>query len=105
MIDQDQYYFAFYEVSIPNKTLNLAPIIFNVAVSRALALEDNEEFVPAEEITRRDRWYIAIEVYSDEQTDCLVKDSFSKESVLAYLRALKEEYLTIHNYNETLFRD
>ncbi|MBC6997575.1 hypothetical protein [Cytophaga sp. FL35] len=105
IIGQDQYYFAFYEVSIPNKTLNLAPTIFNVAVSRALALEDNEEFVPAEEIIRKDRWYIAKEVYSDMQTDCLMKDSFSKESVLAYLRALKDEYLTTHNYNETLFRD
>lgn len=104
-VNNKQYFFAFYEVSIPDKTLNLAPTLFNVAVSKALNLEENEEFVPADEMTRKDQWYIAIEVYSDLEKDCLHQDSFSKQSVLTYLRNLKKEYLTTHNYNETLFRN
>lgn len=104
-VNNNQYFFAFYEVSIPDKTLNLAPTLFNVAVSKALNLEENEEFVPADEMTRKDQWYIAIEVYSDLEKDCLQQDSFSKQSVLTYLRNLKKEYLTTHNYNETLFRN
>ena len=51
------------------------------------------------------QWYIAIEVYSDTEYDCLMEKSLSREAVLKYLRGLKREYLTTHNYNETVFTD
>ncbi len=50
-------------------------------------------------------WYIAIEVYSDFEKDCLLMDSLSREAVLEYLRILKKEYLSTHNYNEVVFKN
>lgn len=97
-------FFAFYEVCIPNKTLNLAPTLFNVTRNRLLDTED-ETYIDGQDVARKDNWYIAIEVYSDTGKDCLSDDSLSRDSVLAYLRGLKNEYLTIHNYNETVFRN
>jgi len=54
---------------------------------------------------RKRSWYLATEVYSDTETDCLVETSFSREVVLKYLRTLKKEYLATYNYNETVFKD
>ncbi|SHI48892.1 hypothetical protein [Pseudozobellia thermophila] len=103
-IDGQNYFFAFYEISIPNKTLNLAPALFNVAMNRLLDTED-DTYIDGQDMLRKDDWYIAIEVYSDAEKDCLSEDSLSRDSVLAYLRGLKNEYLTIHNYHETVFRN
>ena len=105
LIDDEYYFFAFYEVDIPTKILNLAPAIFSATLNAALESEDDLDDVGGEDILRTDNWYIAIEVYSDKEKDCLHEDSFSREPVLNYLRTLKKEYLTTHNYNETIFKN
>ncbi|CAM4151214.1 hypothetical protein ZORO111903_03790 [Zobellia roscoffensis] len=103
MIDGKTYFFAFYETAIPTKVLNLAPAIFSATLNAALDTDD--DYVGGEDLIRTDNWYIAIEVYSDYEKDCLHEDSFSRELVLNYLRTLKKEYLTTHNYNETVFKN
>ncbi|AYN66069.1 hypothetical protein D1013_01070 [Euzebyella marina] len=104
-VDGEQFFFAFYEVNIPNKTLNFGPAIFNSVVSSALNYDDEHEFISGNHVTRNENWYVALEVYSDLEKDCLNPNSLSKEYVLTYLRYLKKEYLTTHNYNETLFKN
>ncbi len=106
-IDGKQYFFAFYEVEIPNKTLNLFPVVFDLALNVAFQNEEIQPYISEETkmISRRGNWYLAIEVYSDLEKDCLQETSLSKEAVLKYLRALKKEYLATHNYNETVFKD
>jgi hypothetical protein len=99
-IDGEQYFFSYYEVDIPDKTLNLLPIAVDVALLRA-------DFDPALEPqyqTRKGNWYIAVEAYSNTENDCLDEHSPSKEKVTAFLRLLKNEYLATHNYNEVLFK-
>ena len=99
-IMQRQYYFSFYEVEIPTKTINLAQIFIDAA------LENNAMdpiFVDSYS-SRIGSYYIAIEVYNDEENDCLHENSLSRTYVLEYLRALKNEYLTTHNYNEVSFK-
>lgn len=105
LIEGENYFFAFYEIDIPTKVLNLAPAIFRATVNAALDHEGDDNNVDSEDMLRTDNWYIAIEVYSDKEKDCLHKDSFSREPVLNYLRTLKKEYLTTHNYNETVFKN
>jgi len=101
MIEQKQYFFAFYEVEIPDKNINLIPLALD-----ALLLESNSEpmFVNHYD-SRKSNWYIAIEVYSDFEEDCLSEQSLSRDMVLKYLRALKNQYLSTENYNETVFTD
>lgn len=100
-IDGEQYFFAWYEIEIPNKSLNLIPIIVDVAL---LASEINPVLEDSYS-SRKGNWYLAMEVYSDTEPDCLVQTSLSREIVLKYLSALKKEYLATHNYNETVFKN
>jgi len=95
------FFFAFYEVDIPHKTLNIVPLAIDVLLTRANmgpALEELHE-------TRVGNWYIAIEVYSDHENDCLKDTSPSQQAVSTYLQQLKNEYLTTYNYNEVLFKN
>lgn len=106
-VDSTTYFFAFYEVEIPDKTLSLGPLMVDLVLNAALDNEDHERYVSDEsrDMIRSENWYIAIEVYSDTEKDCLMEASFSREPVLKYLRALKNEYLSTHNYNETVFKN
>ena len=106
-IDDQQYFFAFYEVEIPDKTLNLGPAMVDAFLNVALGNEEPELYFADEsrDYMRRENWYLAIEVYSDKEKDCLAEHSLSREVVLKYLRVLKNEYLSTHNYNEVVFKN
>lgn len=99
-IDGVQYFFSFYEVEIPTNKLNVGGMFVD-AIFEAAGLGP----VVNEYAHRNGHWYIAMEVYSDTENDCLNRTSLSREAVLKYLSALKKEYLTTHNYNETVFKD
>lgn len=106
-IGKDTYYFSFYEVEIHDKAINLFPAIFDVAFSAALGNDEIEPILSddAEPVLRSGNWYIAVEVFSNIEKDCLREDSISKDVVLPYLRDLKQEYLSTHNYNEIVFKN
>ena len=62
-LNEKQFFFAFYEVEIPTKTINLIPIMID-------GLLDQAEMDPVLEDVHSSRvgnWYLAIEVYSDEE--------------------------------------
>ncbi|MEO9893537.1 hypothetical protein [Aurantibacter sp.] len=97
------YFFAFYEIDIPDKSVNFLPVLFEQAFNATLNIEDENSAEPVE--LRKDNFYIAIEVYSDFEKDCLSSEALSKESVLNYLSTLRQEYLTTNNYNELVFKN
>ena len=101
LVDGKEFFFSYYEVTIPTKFINLLPIV----IDGALAQSNMDPMLEEVHSSRKDHWYVAIEVYSNGKKDCLKEDVVSKDGVLAYLRALKEEYLSTHNYNEVLFKD
>ncbi len=101
IFEDEQFFFSWYEVEIPNKSINLLPIF----IDAALTASDMDPVLEDAYSSRKGNWYVAIEVYNDFESDCLVENSLSKEKVLKYLRALKEEYLVTHNYNETIFKN
>jgi len=102
-ISGQQYFFSFYEIDIPDKSINLFPVLFSAALNAALSIEDDGDAEPEE--IREDNYYIAIEVYNDIEKDCLTPDALSKELVLKYLSDLRSEYLTTSNYNELVFKN
>lgn len=55
--------------------------------------------------SRTGSWYIAMEVFSDLEGDCLLEGAVSRDVVLSYLRDLKNEYLATDNYNEIVFKN
>lgn len=100
-IENKEYFLSFYEVEIPSKTLNLLPMIFDAA----LIASDSDAILTDSYESRKGNWYIAIEVFNGTEKDCLHEDSQSRAIVLPYLRSLKEEYLSTHNYNEVVFKN
>lgn len=106
-VNERVFYFSFYEVEIKDKTLNLAPIIFDTALNVALGNEDFETYSATDEnsISRKGNYYIAMEVFSSSEDDCLKKGYVHRTAVLEYLRSLKKEYLSTHNYNEVVFKN
>ena len=100
-INDEQYFFSWYEVDIPNKSINILPILADVVI----ASTGNAPMLVDSYGSRKGNRYLAIEVYSDIEADCLEETSLSREAVLKYLRALKTEYLATNNYNETVFKN
>lgn len=101
IMNEATYFFSFYEVEIPTKIINLGGVFVDAMLDDAgmgPIFEDHYE-------SRKGHWYIAMEVYSDAENDCLKPDALSREVVLKYLRTLKQEYLTTQNYNETVFKN
>lgn len=105
-IDGEQYFFSFYETDIQDKSIPILGIFMDVLISKGLDSDDYDPiFSPNDGVTRKGNWYIVIEVYSDKEKDCLAIDSLSREIVLKYLRILKKEYLSTHNYDELVFKN
>lgn len=78
-----------------------------MAANATLQNDDFETYATNEDtaILRNGNWYIAIEVFSETEKDCLHEESEARDIVLPYLRALKKEYLSTHNYNEVVFKN
>ncbi|WP_350286740.1 hypothetical protein [uncultured Croceitalea sp.] len=106
-VDGNDFFFSYYEVEILDKGINLVPLLFDVTLNVALGNDDMETYTATEENTlaRVGNYYIAIEVFSKTEKDCLHEESISRPIVLPYLRALKEEYFSTYNYNEVVFKN
>lgn len=102
-INGKQYFFSFYEVSKDDQILNLAPMVVEAIVSSVA--KQSYEAINGPEVVGKGNFYIAIEVYSDHEADCLAENSFSRTVVLEYLSALKNEYLSTDNYNGLVFKN
>lgn len=101
LLGTNQYFFSFYEVEIPTKTINLVPLAVDVLLQSA----DIDPIMDGAYETRKGNWYVAIEVYSDNEQDSLHENSTSLSNISKFLRLLKNEYLASHNYNEVLFKN
>jgi len=96
------YYFSFYEVEIPTKTINLIPLAIDGILIKTANMDPLLEKVHT---SRIGSWYIAIEVFSDLENDCLANDFIFRPQLLTYLSELKKEYLNTVNYNEAVFKN
>ena len=92
-------YFSFHEVEIPDKTLNLIPIISDGLLER----KGHYPILEDAEFSREGNWYIALTVSDDKINDCLRPGHPARKKVLAYLRDLHTEYLNTSNYVDILF--
>lgn len=101
-LDGEEFFFSFYEVEIPTKTINLIPLVMDGILSQTTEMDPVFEDVHT---SRIGNWYLAIEVFSDKEQDCLHENSSYKQKLLTYLGQLKNEYLNTGNYNEVVFKN
>jgi len=99
-IDDEEFFFSFYETEIPTKTINLIPIV----VDAKLEEKGHDPLLEDAEFSRMGNWYLAVTVSDASMNDCLNPNYRSRDKVLKYLRDLKTEYLNTHNYLEAWFR-
>ncbi|MCL5247287.1 hypothetical protein M4I21_15805 [Cellulophaga sp. 20_2_10] len=106
-INSTPYYFSFYEVEKKDKSIDILTPALGALANRAIGSEEDPSHLFNDEAHVRidGNYYIAIIAYDESGKDCLDKKSLSRPLVLNYLRALKEEYLVTHNYNEVLFKN
>nr|WP_299345335.1 hypothetical protein [Allomuricauda sp.] len=100
-INDNQYYFSFYETEIPDKTLNLVPVLIDGLLSRA----DIDPMLEEAHESRKGNYYVGIEVYNEDGEDCLHGDYESKKEIIEFLNSMRNEYLNTNNYNEVVFKN
>ena len=94
------YYLSFYEAEIPDKTLNLLPIAIDAATSNSYSPTDLSEAYTS----REGNWYIAISVTDEDLSNTLDPLYPFRNDIIEYLKNLKQEYLTTHDYDELAFK-
>ena len=96
-INDKAYYFTFYEVERKTKTLNIAPIVADVATHNKMYQTNLQDYYTS----RKGKWYIAITISDDKNADCLLNSIKEKENIIQFLKKMKNDYLNTTNYTET----
>mgnify|MGYP000385870746 FL=1 len=99
-IDNRTYFLSFYERERVTKTINLIPI----AIDAGLESKGNNPILEDAHTSRSGHWYLVLIVTDNELKDCLNPNYINHAKIIKYLRILKEEYLTTHNYIETVLK-
>jgi hypothetical protein len=100
LIDNKRYFLSFYERERVTKTINVIPI----AIDAGLESKGNSPILEDAYTSRFGQWYLVLIVTDNELTDCLNPNYTNQARIIAHLRSLKEEYLTTHNYMETVLK-
>lgn len=85
-LDNVVYYMSFYESEIPNKTLNLIPLLIDAKL-------DQEGFGPMFEdsyLSRNGNWYLILTVNNDVSTDCLHPNYEYRHKLISYFKELRK---------------
>lgn len=99
-VDGEEYFLSFYEVEIPDKSLNLWPFFANEALKNKGIDPIFTDFY----VKRKGNWYIALYVSDADMNDCLTANYPFKEAILSHLKEIKNEYLNTSNYFEALLK-
>jgi hypothetical protein len=98
-----KYFLSYYQVARNSKTLNFAPILIDAARNAKKKRRTNlKEFYTT---NRDDIWYICISITSEQSADCLNVLYNRQPELVQYLKNLKTEYITTHNYEQTKFNN
>ena len=99
-IERDSFYLTYYEAYKVTKTINLLPIFIDKSLNKKQIdplLEDHYS-------SSRDHWYIILTVRDANEKDALNTKHPFRAKVIAYLEAIRREYLSTHNYTDQLFK-
>jgi hypothetical protein len=94
------YYLTFYEVERNTQTVNLVPIV----VDAVLEDKGHSPILKSAEHSRVGKWYIALTVRDVDLKDALDPEYSKTKEVLAYVKQLKDEYLSTKEYIEVYLK-
>lgn len=93
------YYLSYNEVGKQDETMNLGLAIADLILEEKAGITMFENNYAC----RKGHWYILITVYDEDIKNCLLDKHPMKSEITKYLKNLKQEYLTTHNYEELSF--
>ncbi|MGY5847664.1 hypothetical protein ACW6QP_09605 [Salegentibacter sp. HM20] len=99
-IENNTYFLSFYERERVTETINLIPM----AIDAGLKSKGNNTILEEAHTSRTGHWYLVLIVTDDALEDGLNPNYVNQEKIIKYLRNLKNEYLTTHNYIETVLK-
>ncbi len=97
------YYLTFFEAERKTKTINLLPIVAD-AILENKNITDGDAFINTYS-SRNGQWYLIITVNDEDYNDALADTNLSRDEVINFLRAMKQEYLSTANYQDIFFKN
>jgi len=94
------FYLSYKEIGKEDENLNLGLAVFDLVLQEKTGVtmfEDNYS-------SRKGHWYIVLTVYDENVKNCLLDKHPKRKKIIHYLKKLKQEYLTTHNYEELLLK-
>jgi len=99
-VDKNTYFLSFYEREKTTKTVNLVPVL----VDAKRESNGNDPILEELHTSRTGQWYLVLTVNDNDFKDGLHPSYEARDSIIEYLRKLREEYLSTHNYIETYLK-
>ena len=100
-IENQSFYFSFYETNKDTKTINLVPIL----VDAKRDANGSDPLFSDMHTSRKGKWYLVLIATDYDSNDCLNPKHTDSKIVEKYLRDLKVEYLNTSNYIESMLRN
>lgn len=99
VINGETFYLSYNEIGKEDETANIGLVLTDLVLEEkaGLTVFDNHYS------SRKGHWYLILTVYDENLKNCLLDNHPKREAILQYLKELKQEYLTTHNYEELLF--
>ena len=100
-IENQSFYFSFYETNKDTKTINLVPIL----VDAKRDANGSDPLFSDMHTSRKGKWYLVLIATDYDSNDCLNPKHPDSKIVKIYLRNLRVEYLNTSNYIESMLRN
>ncbi|MFD1015256.1 hypothetical protein [Winogradskyella rapida] len=91
-------YLSYHETQRTDKKINV-PL---AAIDSKRKSNGNSALFEGHYVSRTGHWYLALTVYDNNIKNCLKENHPLRAETIAYLKALKAEYLSTYNYEELL---
>lgn len=98
VLDNETFYFSFYEIERISKTINLVPVL----VDATLENKGKDPVLTEYHTSREGTWYLVLTASDYDSNDALSPKHPSHKKIENYLRNLRIEYLNTSNYIEAL---
>ncbi|WP_299117017.1 hypothetical protein [uncultured Winogradskyella sp.] len=99
LLNDKTFYLSYTEIERTDESLILPFAITDLKRSS----NGNDSIFEDNYTTRKGYWYIILTVYDEDLKNCLLDKHPMRSDAIRYLKSLKQEYLTTHNYEELLF--
>lgn len=94
-IEDQEFFLSYYETEIPNKTINLVPILIDFTLEEEGV---GPVFNEGAYYKRNGNWYVAITIFDGNMKDCLRPNNLYRKKIINYLKDLQNVYLQTDNY-------